>query len=161
MISYVKAIRGHVVAVQYDEASYTFQEPVGVAARTTYYTLERVTSVSRDGEVKATEQAHAYLFTDDRGVVLSITATALYRTRTSRGRQYPQYRLRWKRTVLIEGVDHDALWGAWCDHIEACQGVSSGWSRGDLGTIEEAREFVRPFRKQPTNIDDVRSESRQ
>lgn len=120
----VKARRGDLVLVQYVR---------DYGSRAPEWHFELVTSVTRDGAVKAT--VHSSLGRDMK--------SPLFWNRMVRGEKRRVFRCYYRSHLLLlaRKVDVAALWAAWL----ARQGDS--WQPEPFRSVEEARDFAEPFRR--------------
>lgn len=127
----MKAKRGDLVLVEY-------RTDYGNGA--SEFEVERITSVTRDGEPKVTERVRRWQATE----VTSVSSEAFFHTQTSRGRSYQRmrchYRAHW--LILASDVDVDATWAA----VQARTDGYRYWAPAEFPTIDEARSFVAQFR---------------
>jgi hypothetical protein len=127
-----KAKRGDLIVIE-ERTDYGTSEPT--------FTLERVTSVTRDGIPKRTAAVRRNRDPDLPD--WPDGESDLFHVQTSRGRKYRRFRVYYQTHWLVPAADVDAegLWSAWRARSEG------SWRPEPFTSLEDARAFVAGFKR--------------
>lgn len=128
------AKRGDLVVVEYHK-DYGPERPD--------YEIERVTSVTRDGRVKATERVRYYDYDPARGPFVSTSEEPLFRVHTVNGHKCDSYRCYWAQTYVVDGIDTAAAWS----DLQAMALRRASWRALTFAVLDEVRDILSAYRK--------------